>query len=120
MDMAFLDNYRFLGRYNRWMNQRLYAACEALTDAERKQKRGAFFSSIHHTLTHLVMADKMWLQRFAVQGSVFAALPAALLAMPEGADYSSDLHRQQRLPLQCMTASPHDLRNSEPKPWCYD
>ena len=92
MSTAFLDNYRFLGRYNRWMNQRLYAACEALTDAERKQKRGAFFSSIHHTLTHLVMADKMWLQRFAAQGSVFVTLPAALLAMPEGADYSSDLH----------------------------
>ena len=92
MNIAFLDNYRFLGRYNRWMNQRLYAACEALTDAERKQERGAFFSSIHHTLTHLVMADKMWLQRFAVQDSVCAALPAALLAMPEGADYSSDLH----------------------------
>jgi len=92
MSTAFLDNYRFLGRYNRWMNQRLYAACEALTDAERKQERGAFFSSIHHTLTHLVMADKMWLQRFAAQGSVFVTLPAALLAMPEGADYSSDLH----------------------------
>ena len=92
MNMAFLDNYRFLSRYNRWMNQRLYAACEALTDAERKQERGAFFSSVHHTLTHLVMADKMWLQRFAAQGSVFAELPAALLAMPEGADYSSDLH----------------------------
>ena len=92
MNMVFLDNYRFLGRYNRWMNQRLYAACEALTDAERKQERGAFFSSVHHTLTHLVMADKMWLQRFAVQDSVFAALPAALLAMPEGSDYSSDLH----------------------------
>jgi uncharacterized damage-inducible protein DinB len=92
MSMVFLDNYRFLGRYNRWMNQRMYAACEALTDAERKQERGAFFGSIHHTLTHMLLADKMWLQRFAVQDSVFVALPAALLAMPEGADYSSDLH----------------------------
>ena len=41
--MSFLENYQFLARYNRWMNQRLYAACEALTDAERKQERGAFF-----------------------------------------------------------------------------
>jgi uncharacterized damage-inducible protein DinB len=92
MNTAFLDNYRFLAKYNRWMNQRLYQACETLSDEERKRERGAFFGSIHHTLTHLVLADKMWLQRFAAQQTVFAALPSALLAMPEGSDYSSDLH----------------------------
>ncbi|MDP2819602.1 MAG: DinB family protein [Polaromonas sp.] len=92
MDTAFLDNYRFLARYNRWMNQRLYAACETLGDEERKRQRGAFFGSIHHTLTHLVLADKMWLHRFALQETRFVALPAAELALPEGSDYSSDLH----------------------------
>ena len=92
MDSAFLENYRFLARYNRWMNQRLYAACETLTDVERKADRGAFFKSIHHTLTHLVLADKMWLARFAAQGTAVAALPPELLAMPVGSDYTSDLH----------------------------
>jgi uncharacterized damage-inducible protein DinB len=92
MDVAFPDNYRFLARYNRWMNQRLYDACEALSDEERKRQRGAFFGSIHHTLTHLVLADKMWLHRFASQETRFAALPTAALALPEGSDYSSDLH----------------------------
>ena len=92
MDSAFLENYRFLARYNRWMNQRLYAACEALTDIERKADRGAFFKSIHQTLTHLVLADKMWLARFAAQGTAFAALPPELLAVPVGSDYTSDLH----------------------------
>ena len=87
-----IDNYRFLARYNRWMNQRLYDACERLSDEERKRQRGAFFGSIHHTLTHLVLADKMWLHRFALQQTSFAALPAAALALPEGSDYSSDLH----------------------------
>ena len=92
MDVAFPDNYRFLARYNRWMNQRLYDACEALSDEERKRQRGAFFGSIHHTLTHLVLADKMWLHRFASQETRFAALPTAALALPEGSDYTSDLH----------------------------
>ncbi len=92
MDSAFLDNYRFLARYNRWMNQRLYTACEALTDIERKTDRGAFFKSIHHTLTHLVLADKMWLARFAVQDAGFTALLPELLTMPEGADYLSDAY----------------------------
>ncbi len=87
-----IDNYRFLARYNRWMNQRLCQASESLSDAERKQERGAFFGSIHHTLTHLVLADRMWLHRFASQQTVFAALSPALLALPEGSDYSSDLH----------------------------
>ena len=57
MNTAFLDNYRFLARYNRWMNQRLYDACQTLSDEERKRQRGAFFGSIHHTLTHLVLAS---------------------------------------------------------------
>ena len=75
MEQTFSDNYRFLARYNRWFNARLYDACEKLGDDERKRDRGAFFGSIHHTLTHLVLADKMWLQRFARQGMAFEALP---------------------------------------------
>jgi uncharacterized damage-inducible protein DinB len=92
MTNSFIDNYRFLARYNRWMNQRLYAACEALTDEQRKADQGAFFKSIHHTLTHLVLADKMWLGRFAKQGVKFSALAPQLLAVPDGSDYTSDLH----------------------------
>ncbi|WP_298924007.1 DinB family protein [uncultured Ramlibacter sp.] len=92
MDEALRDNYRFLARYNRWFNQRLYDACEQLNDAERKRDRGAFFGSLHQTLTHLVLADKMWLERFTRQGVVFAALPAQLVALPPGSDYTSDLH----------------------------
>ena len=92
MTLALLENYRLTARYNRWMNQRLYAACEILTDAQRKADQRAFFKSIHHTLTHLVLADKMWLRRFAVQGVEFEALPFGLLAVPEGSDYTSELH----------------------------
>lgn len=92
MGTNFLDLYQYLARYNRWMNQRLYASADALTDVQRKSDRGAFFRSIHQTLTHLVLADKMWLARFAAQGSAFDALPQALLVMPEGSSYTSDLH----------------------------
>ena len=41
---------------------------------------------------HLVLADKMWLTRFASQGVAVAALPLELIALPEGSDYSSNLH----------------------------
>ncbi|WP_350282286.1 DinB family protein [Nitrosomonas sp.] len=33
-------------------------------DEECKQDRGAFFRSIHGTLNHLLLADKIWLGRF--------------------------------------------------------
>ena len=89
-----LANYQFLARYNQWFNERLYTACESLSDDERKRDRGAFFGSIHHTLTHLVLADKMWLNRFASQGIAFTALPREMLALPPGSDYTSDLHPQ--------------------------
>ena len=92
MSATLLDHYRLMAKYNRWLNERLYAACESLTDAERKRDRGAFFGSIHQTLTHLVLADKMWLQRFALQGVAFPALTPGLLHLPAGADYTSALY----------------------------
>ncbi len=91
---AFLDNYRFLARYNRWLNQRLYDACEQLPDEERKRDRGAFFGSIHGTLNHLIWADQLWLQRFAAQGTSFPALTGELLALPPGAVHQTVLHAQ--------------------------
>ncbi|MBS2011739.1 MAG: damage-inducible protein DinB [Deltaproteobacteria bacterium] len=53
-----------MARYNRWMNEKLYAVAAQLTDEERKRDRGAFFGSIHRTLNHLLLADRVWLARF--------------------------------------------------------
>jgi uncharacterized damage-inducible protein DinB len=51
-------------RYNRWMNDRLYAVVATLSDEARKRDSGAFFKSIHGTLNHLLLADRVWLGRF--------------------------------------------------------
>lgn len=58
------DWARSMGAYNRWMNERLYALCAELSDEERKRDRGAFFRSIHGTLKHLLLGDRIWLGRF--------------------------------------------------------
>jgi uncharacterized damage-inducible protein DinB len=58
------EHARVMARYNRWMNDKLYAVAQKLTDAERKEDRGAFFGSIHRTLNHLLLADRVWLGRF--------------------------------------------------------
>ena len=54
---------RALARYNRWMNDKLYAIAAELSDEERRRDRGAFFKSIHGTLNHLLLADRIWLSR---------------------------------------------------------
>ena len=55
---------RIQSAYNAEMNRRLYAAAGRLSDAERRQDRGAFFGSIHATLNHLLWADNQWMSRF--------------------------------------------------------
>jgi uncharacterized damage-inducible protein DinB len=56
---------QLLARYNAEANRRWYAAAATLSDAERKQDRGAFFGSLHGTLCHILWADRMWMSRFA-------------------------------------------------------
>jgi len=51
-------------RYNRWMNEKIYGAAATLTDDERKRDQGAYFKSIHGTLNHLLLTDRVWLARF--------------------------------------------------------
>jgi uncharacterized damage-inducible protein DinB len=95
MDQAFVDNYRYLARYNGWFNQRLYDACEQLGDGERKRDRGAFFGSIHNTLNHLVWGDQLWLARFAAQeGAEAVALGGGLLDLPPGAAHGTVLYAE--------------------------
>jgi uncharacterized damage-inducible protein DinB len=53
-----------LARYNRWMNDKLYALAATLSDEARTRDGGAFFKSIHGTLNHLLVADRIWLARF--------------------------------------------------------
>ena len=65
---------RTLARYNRWMNAKLYDCAAKLDDATRKEDVGAFFKSIHGTLNHLLLGDRVWMGRFV--GPLF--VPASL------------------------------------------
>ena len=54
-----------MARYNRWQNQNLYGVADRLSDAERRHERGAFFGSVHKTLSHLLWGDRVWMSRFS-------------------------------------------------------
>lgn len=56
---------RAMAAYNAEMNRRLYAAADTLGEAARRADGGAFFGSIHRTLSHLCWADAAWMHRLA-------------------------------------------------------
>ncbi len=55
---------RMMAAYNAEMNRRLYAAADGLPDEVRRADRGAFWGSIHGTLSHLLWGDTTWMSRF--------------------------------------------------------
>ena len=67
-------HFAMFAQYNRWANQRLYAAARSLSDADYRADRGAFFGSLHRTLNHLVVTDRIWMHRFTGDGPVHARL----------------------------------------------
>ncbi len=72
------QHFRMFAAYNRWANERLYAAAADLEDDEYRRDMHAFFSSLHGTLNHLLVTDRIWLYRFTGEGDAPKALDAIL------------------------------------------
>lgn len=72
------EHYRMFAAYNAWANERLYDAAAKLSDADYRADRGAFFKSVHGTLNHLLVADRIWMRRFTGEGDAPAQLDAIL------------------------------------------
>lgn len=81
-----------LARYNGWVNERMFAVCEGLGETARRRDVGLFFRSIHGTLNHLLLGDRVWLGRLTATPLV----AAASLADELYADFD-ELWRQRRL-----------------------
>ena len=72
------SRYRMFAGYNAWCNERLYDAAAQVPDAEYRADRGAFFKSLHGTLNHLLVADRIWMRRFTGAGAQPPSLDAIL------------------------------------------
>lgn len=70
--------WRQHARYNTLANGRLYGACAEVDDAVRKRDVGAFFGSLHGTLNHLLLGDRIWMARFAGETVPSTGLDAIL------------------------------------------
>ena len=86
------DHIRAMADYNRWQNQSITTAAASLTDQQRKEPRGAFFSSIHNTLDHQLWGDQIWMSRFA--GTPKPGAPAVTQSTSSQTDWS-DLERER-------------------------
>ncbi len=72
------SRYVMFAAYNRWANERIYAAAAGLADADYRADRGAFFKSLHGTLNHLLVGDRIWMRRFTGEGEAPNRLDAIL------------------------------------------
>ncbi|MGH6953482.1 MAG: DinB family protein [Alphaproteobacteria bacterium] len=57
------NHFPMLSRFNRWANGLIYDAAAKLPDAERKRDRKAFFGSLHNTLDHILLVDRVYTAR---------------------------------------------------------
>jgi uncharacterized damage-inducible protein DinB len=64
--------------YNAWANARLYDAASKLSDTDYRADRGAFFKSMHGTLNHLLVGDRIWMRRLTGTGEAPNALDTIL------------------------------------------
>jgi uncharacterized damage-inducible protein DinB len=71
---AMTAHFIMFAAYNRWANERLYEAAKSLPEAEYRADRSAFFGSLHGTLNHILVTDRIWLRRFTGDGPVHTQL----------------------------------------------
>ncbi|KZL12514.1 DinB family protein [Pseudovibrio axinellae] len=66
--------FEMYAAYNQWANNLLLKECDAITSDEYHRDLGVYFHSIHGTMDHQLVADKVWLYRFSGQGDPIDSL----------------------------------------------
>lgn len=73
------DFFLMHAAYNKWANDLVLGAVGELDDAQYHRDVGAFFGSIHATLNHVLVADHVWLARFAGEPEPYDTLDDIIL-----------------------------------------
>lgn len=58
-----MRHFPLMARFNQWVNRQLYDKVATLDDAAYRADTGIFFRTIHHTLNHLLVVDRLWIGR---------------------------------------------------------
>jgi len=68
---------RELGRYNRWANAQTLDVAAGLAPDDFTRAAGGSFGSVQATLTHILWAERLWLERWRAGASVLPFEPQA-------------------------------------------
>ena len=58
-----MRHFSLMARFNQWVNRQLYDKVATLDDEAYRADTGIFFRTIHHTLNHLLVVDRLWIGR---------------------------------------------------------
>lgn len=72
------QHFSMMATYNAWANHRLFEASAEIDDELYRRDEGAAFGSLHGTLNHMLVADRLWLHRFTGEGQTTTKLDEEL------------------------------------------
>jgi uncharacterized damage-inducible protein DinB len=58
-----MHHFSFMARYSAWVNERIYDGAAKLSDAAYRGDAKLFFGSVHATLNHVMVVDRLWTGR---------------------------------------------------------
>ena len=110
------DWCRLMAAYNAEMNRRLYRAADTLDDAARRAGRGAFWGSIHGTLSHLLWGDTIWMSRFDGWEKPPVGMKDSPAMVPDWADLKA-ARAAADARIEAWAAGLTEVRLAEPLTW---
>lgn len=96
-----------LADYHGWANRRLLDHVEQASPEHYRADAGLFFGSIHGTLNHLLLADRVWYGRFVGRPESYARLDLEL--EPDRAALAQALTQRHLLWRELIAAAPPDV-----------
>ena len=73
-----MSHFSLMARFNQWANARLDDTVARLPEIEYRADRKLFFGSIHRTLNHLMVVDRLWTRRIDGEPHGIASLDMVL------------------------------------------
>ena len=76
--MSTITHFQRMARFNAWVNAKLYDAVAQLPEDGYFGDQGLFFGSVHRTLNHLLLVDRLWTNRMKQEPNGFTDLDEEL------------------------------------------
>jgi len=91
-----------LAKYHHWAYSKLFKQLEGVADTDYRKDLGLFFKSIHGTLNHLLLVDRLWYGRFVGSPIQISGLDQELVQ--DRAELYDKLLEQAALWCNCIAA----------------